>query len=122
MTIDDILQHYNLIPATPPDKTAFVTAEIGHIGETMVNCSVFYPTKPSVECQFDRSQIGLQWTSAATALLEIPAAWLTVFGLSGYEHEDEMLGFYKDRAAAHNAPYLPPTSDRPTERVGRIRI
>jgi hypothetical protein len=73
-------------------------------------------------CVFIKELIWCEWITDETALISVPKTFLPVFLLWDFVLDEPEIAEYRKRAEIHNAPYLPPTSVKPVEKIGRMRI
>jgi len=118
--IAEALAFYNMGELGTGD-TVFVFGHVTSNHESVVRCEIFRGGK-SQRCEFLRSAVKMHRTSSVTALIEIPKVYVSIFRLANFVADDHELERRRRDAQMFNAPYLPPMTVRPVERVGGIRI
>lgn len=76
-------------------------------------------TEP-VELPLD--QIWFAAISAERVLVRVPVVFVTIFGLAAFILSTEELAEAERRVREYNTTFLPPSSDKPAETLGNIRI
>jgi hypothetical protein len=119
-SIADALAFYNM-GDLGTGETVHVHGHIMSNHESVIRCEIFKGGK-SQQCEFLRSAVTLHRTSSVTSLIEIPIAYVSIFRLAHFVADERELDRRRRDVEMFNAPYLPPMTERPLERVGGIRI
>lgn len=101
----------------------FVTADVRLTNTPLIYCEV-YRGKRRLECEFIRSQVGIEWESFDIALLQIPRSFVSIFRLANFVLDSDELERHKRNVELWNAPFMPHKAhSRPAvERIAGIRI
>lgn len=67
-------------------------------------------------------QIWFAAVSAERVLVRVPVVFVTIFGLAAFILSPEELADAEQRVRDYNKTFLPPSSDKPAETLGSIRI
>ena len=120
--IDAAMAHFGLVNELPYEQTAFVTARLLRMTPDVIMCRIYGPlgTEPR-EYEFLRSAVSAQFFTAEKVLVEIPYAFVQIFGLEGYLVTGDQLEIYREAVKQHNAPYLKQAGKQP-EKVGSVRL
>lgn len=122
--LEEALRFYGL-GDTGPHETVQIAAVIDSVSETSVVCDMMAVTQkgePVKRCEFQRSEVTVEYYNASSALVSIPKSYLPVFELQHYVLTGRVLERFQELVRRHNAPYLPVTRVSRVEKVGSIRI
>lgn len=107
--LDEALAFYGLGDGGP-QETVQIAAVIDQWTDTSVVCDMMAVTQkgePVKRCEFQRSEVTVEYYNASSALVSIPKSYLPVFGLQHYVLTGRVLDRFRELVKRHNAPYLP---------------
>lgn len=124
ITVETALEWYGLGDG-PKGESVHILAEVeayrsGYLEVLPVHEGEELEGTEPVELPLD--QIWFAAVSAERVLVRVPVVFVTIFGLAAFILSPEELAEAERRVREYNTTFLPPSSDKPAETLGKIRI
>ena len=125
ITVEAALEWYGLGNFRYPEVTAFLICEFKKYRSAFLDVLPIHEGEElagNYILELPLEQIWFAAISAERVLVRVPVVFVTIFGLAAFILSPEELAEAERRVRDYNTTFLPPSSDKPAETLGNIRI